>query len=198
MRLLVVLAHPAPESFSHALARTVTDAARAAGHDVHLIDLCADGFDPVLSAGERRQYHAPDRLSPDLRPHVDALRQAEGLILVYPTWWNAPPAILKGWLDRVWRPGVAFADPAPGQALRPGLPGLRLIGVVTTLGSPWWVWTLLLGAPGRRMILRGLRVCTAPRTRTLWLALHDIDRQDSAARARFLARVQARIAALPR
>jgi putative NADPH-quinone reductase len=81
--------------------------------------------------------------------------------------------------------------------MRPALTNVRLIGVVTTLGSPWWFWTFLMGAPGRQIILRGLRFCTAPRTRTFWLGLHEMDTQDDATRARYMDRVRARIAAIP-
>lgn len=200
MRLLVVHAHPVPDSFGAALFRTVLDGAREGGHEVTALDLHAEGFEPRLSERERRGYGAeppedPAALDPALAPHVAALRRAEGVLFVHPTWWMGPPAILKGWVDRVWRPGVAFhADPA-GGAIRPGLPDLRLLGVVTTLGSPRWAW-LLMGEPGRRMLLRALRPCVARRARTLWLALHDMDRTTPERRAAFLARVRAKVAAL--
>lgn len=86
-------------------------------------------------------------------PHVEALQWAEGLILVYPTWWYSQPAILKGWIDRVWRPGIAFTLRDEGRRLRPALANIHLIGVITSFGSPWWFWTFLMGAPGRKIIL---------------------------------------------
>jgi putative NADPH-quinone reductase len=201
VRLLVVHAHPVPDSFGTALFHTVVEAARNAGHEVRAIDLCAEGFDPRLSEAERRSYdHVPPAdprtLDPSLAPHLDALGWAEGVIFVHPTWWMGPPAILKGWLDRVWRPGIAFHPDPSGGAIRPGLPHITVLGVVTTLGSPWWAWTFLMGAPGRKLLLRGLRPCIARRARTVWLALHDMDRSTPAQRDRFLARVRARIARL--
>lgn len=197
MRLLFVHAHPVPESLNAALCRAAVEAARDRGHEVRLIDLHAERFDPVMAAEERRAYPAAGPPPDDVAPHVEALCWAEGLILVYPTWWYAQPAILKGWFDRVWRPGIAFSIPRPGEPLRGALTNIRLIGVITTLGSPWWFWTFLIGAPGRRIILRGLRYCTAPRTRTFWLALHDIDTAEAATCARFIERVRARIARIP-
>jgi putative NADPH-quinone reductase len=197
MRLLIIHAHPVPESFNAALARAVVETAQAGGHEVRLIDLHAEGFNPVMSAEERRRYHDPGPPPADVQPHIDALQWAEGLIFVYPTWWYSQPAMLKGWMDRVWRPGVTFTVPTPTEPMRPALTNVRLIGVVTTLGSPWWFWTFLMGAPGRRIILRGLRFCTAPRTRTFWLGLHEMDTQDDATRARYMDRVRARIAAIP-
>ncbi len=197
MRLLFIHSHPVPESFNTALCKVAVETARAKGHEVRLIDLYAEGFNPVMSTEERRAYHDDGPPPPDVAPHIAALQWAEGLIFVYPTWWYAQPAMLKGWMDRVWRPGVTFSVPTPSEPMRPALTQVRLIGVITTLGSPWWFWTFLIGAPGRRMILRGLRFCTARRTKTFWLGLHEMDTQDAPARARYLDRVRARIERIP-
>jgi putative NADPH-quinone reductase len=193
MRLLVIHAHPVPESFNGALCKVAVDTARAQGHEVQLIDLYAEGFNPVMSAEERRAYQDDGPPPPDVAPHIAALQWAEGLIFVYPTWWYAQPAMLKGWMDRVWRPGVTFTVPSPGAPMRPALTNIRLIGVITTFGAPWWLWTFVMGAPGRRMILRGLRLCTAKRTKTFWLGLHEMDTCDAQRRDAFVARVAARI-----
>lgn len=197
MRLLVIHAHPVPESFNSALCRTVVDTARDAGHEVRLLDLYAEGFDPVMSAGERRTYHDDGPPEPVIAAHIAHLRWAEGLVFVYPTWWYSQPAMLKGWMDRVWRPGVTFTVPTREQPMRPALTNVRLIGVVTTLGSPRWFWTLLMGAPGRKILLRGLRFCTAARTRTFWLGLHEMDTTTDAQRRRYSEKVRARIARIP-
>jgi NAD(P)H dehydrogenase (quinone) len=197
MRLLFVHAHPVPESFNTALCVAAVDAARARGHEVRLIDLHTEGFNPVMAADERRGYIEDVPIPPDLVSHVVALQWAEGLILVHPTWWYSQPAILKGWIDRVWRPGIAFTLHEEGQRLRPALANIRLIGVITTFGSAWWFWTFLIGAPGRKIILRGMRFCTNRRTRTFWLGLHEIDGQTEASRNRYIDRVRARIAQIP-
>jgi putative NADPH-quinone reductase len=192
MRLLVVHAHPVPESFGRALFQTVVETARESGHELRILDLHAEGFDPVMSTDERRGYHEGDSTDPVILAHIDHLRWAEGIVFVYPTWWYGQPAILKGWFDRVWRPGVTFTMPTAAQGMRPALTNVRFLGVVTTLGSPWWFWTFLIGAPGRKVILRGLRACTHPRTRTLWMGLHDMDTTTDTQRRAYLARVRAR------
>jgi NAD(P)H dehydrogenase (quinone) len=197
MRLLFVHAHPVPESFNTALCRAAVDAAREAGHEVRLIDLYAEGFNPVMDAQERRLYTEDGPPPADVAPHIAALQWAEGLILVYPTWWYSQPAMLKGWMDRVWRPGVTFTLRTPTEPMRPALTNVRMIGVITSFGSPWWFWTFLMGAPGRKIILRGLRYCTSPRTRTFWLGLHEMDTQDENARRRHLDKVCAHMARIP-
>lgn len=194
MQVLIVLGHPDPDSFAAALAQAAAHGARAAGHVVDLLDLAAEGFDPRMTAAEwRGQAEAP--ADPALVRMTERLAAAEAVVFVHPTWWGGPPATVKGWIDRVWRPGVAYAaDPATGR-LRPGLTRARVLGVVTTLGMPWWAW-VLTGAPGRRMILRSLRPCLPRGARTFWLALHVIDRTTPLDRARFIARVAARMGRL--
>ncbi len=195
MRVLVVYAHPCPESFVAAVRDASLDALRAAGHEVRLLDLYAMGFDPVLSADERRAYHTAGANEAGVPEHLDALRWCEGLLFVYPTWWYGLPAILKGWLDRVWVPHATFAMPEGHKPIGRVLTNIRLLGAVTTLGSPrWWWW--LVGMPGRRTLLTGLSVLCAPGCRTFWLAHHRMDHSTHATRARFLDRVEARLRAL--
>jgi NAD(P)H dehydrogenase (quinone) len=197
MRLLFVHAHPVPESLNSALCKAAVETARARGHEVRVIDLYAEGFNPVMSAEERRAYTGNEPPPADLVHHIEALQWAEGLILVHPTWWYAQPAMLKGWFDRVWRPGVTFILRTPTEPMRPALTNIRLIGVITTFGSPWWFWTFLMGAPGRKIVLRGLRFCTAKFTQTFWMGLHEMDSQTDTTRREYLARVRARIARIP-
>ncbi|MEM6946392.1 MAG: NAD(P)H-dependent oxidoreductase, partial [Pseudomonadota bacterium] len=188
--------HPDPQSFGAAVRDRVLAGASRAGHEVDLMDLHAEGFDPVMSCEERRGYHTPVENERPVAAHIARLRAAEGLIFVYPTWWYGQPAMLKGWLDRVFVPGVAFEMPLPGQPIRGGLKNIRLVGAISTLGSPWWWWTFAMRAPGRRILLTGVRAICNPRARTFWLALHGMDSATDAQRTRFLDRVEARVAKL--
>ncbi len=138
MRVLVVYCHPRPDSFSAALRDAAVDGLTAAGHAVKVRDLYAEGFDPVLPSRQRGAYFDEAENVIGLEDHVAALRRVEGLVLVYPTWWFGMPAMLKGWFDRVWLPGVAFRLGGP-KVMKPLLTDLRRIGVVTTYGSPWWL-----------------------------------------------------------
>lgn len=194
MRLLLVYTHPCPESFTGAVRDEIVAAATGAGHDVRVLDLYASAFDPVMGADERRRYHDPGVNEEPVAEHLAHLRWCEGLIFVYPTWWYGPPAMLKGWLDRVWVPHAAFKMPEKGQPIRPVLTHIRLLGAVSTLGSPRWWWRWIMGEPGRRILLRGLRPLIAPRARTFWLALHEMDSVTAQERTAFLKRVRQRIA----
>jgi NAD(P)H dehydrogenase (quinone) len=109
MRILIVLAHPWQGSFNRAIAGRAEEALRALGHRVSFRDLYAERFDPVIQA-EELIGTPPD---PVLASHFEEVREADGIVIVHPNWWGQPPAILKGWIDRVLRQGVAYDFP-PG------------------------------------------------------------------------------------
>lgn len=195
MRILVVYAHPCEESFAAAVRDRALAALQQAGHETRLIDLYAIGFDPVLSAEGRRSYHTPGENERDVASHLEGLRWCEGLIFIYPTWWYGQPAILKGWLERVWIPHATFAMPQGNQPIKRVMTNIRVLGVISLLGSPrWWWW--LMGMPGRRILLTGIRVLCARRCRTFWLAHHRMDHSTPETRHRFLAGVEAKLRSL--
>ncbi len=105
MKILIILAHPDPSSFNAALAEAVQEALDAAGHSVVFHDLYREGFDPVLPSGEIQREAARDEV---IDRHCRELTAADGIVVVHPNWWGQPPAILKGWVDRVLRPGIAY------------------------------------------------------------------------------------------
>jgi len=105
MQISLILAHPDPDSFNHAIARTAVETIEAAGHGVFFHDLYREKFDPLLRSDEI----ANDAELPIiLRQHCEEIAMADGIIIVHPNWWGQPPAILKGWVDRVIRPGLAY------------------------------------------------------------------------------------------
>ena len=193
MRILLIYCHPVPESYVAALRDAAVDGLRSAGHTVEVRDLYAEGFDPVLSPRERRGYYDRATEGDTTASHVAALQAADALVLVYPTWWFGMPAMLKGWIDRIWLPGVAFRLGGRG-VLQPLLTNIRSITVITTYGSPrWLLW--LVGWPDWRLVRRGIRTLCAPRCRLEWLALTNMDTCTADARKRFVARVRRRLAA---
>jgi len=195
MKILLVLAHPLADSFTAAIAATARDALLEAGHDVDWLDLYAEDFDPRLTAAERRSYFSPPYDGAAMAEMLARLLAADGLLLVFPTWWFGFPAILKGWLDRVLAPGIAF-DHDPGGGLTGRLTNVRLLYALTTTGSPWWIVRLGLGDPVRRVLRRAIAPLCRPRLRFAMLSLHDMDRADTAKRRRHLQRVRRMLAAI--
>src|SRR5579883_774146 len=108
MHVLVIYCHPVAESFAGAAHQTVLEALAEAGHTVTDVDLYAEKFDPAMSRQERLDYQNPARNERLVKKYDDQLVAAEALVLVYPAWWYGMPAMLKGYFDRVWLPGVAF------------------------------------------------------------------------------------------
>lgn len=120
MKVSVILAHPQKGSFNHAIAEAVVDALKENSHAVQYHDLCEEKFDPILT-GEEIPKSAP--LSPAIQQHCEEISAAEGIVIIHPNWWGQPPAILKGWVDRVMRPGTAyeFVEGDSGEGVPVGL-----------------------------------------------------------------------------
>jgi NAD(P)H dehydrogenase (quinone) len=195
MRVLLVYCHPSPESYTAAVREAAIRGLSSAGHEVRVTDLYAEKFGPVMSRAEREVYHTAGANEAGIAAELASLRWAEALVLVYPTWWYGQPAMLKGWLDRVWVPHATFGMPEPGKPISRVLTNIRRIVAITSLGSPKW-WWMVVGQPGRRILLSGIGALCHPRAKKIWLALHDIDSADAAARNTFLQRVEQRMAAL--
>jgi NAD(P)H dehydrogenase (quinone) len=191
MRVLMVYCHPVEGSFNSAVRDRALAALRNAGHEVDLIDLYREGFDPVLSPAEREAYIGnAGWIVARVQRHVELLKRAEGLVFVYPTWYYGPPAMLKGWLERTWLPDVAFTIPKKkGEKPGRGLQHVRWLCCITTSGSPWW-WLKLIRDPGRMLFARGLRALMGRWCKVTWLQLFSMNSATDEDRARFLDRVQ--------
>jgi putative NADPH-quinone reductase len=135
MTVSLILAHPKPGSFNHALADVCRSALEAGGHVVHFHDLYAEQFDPVMPAAELARDAV---LPPEIARHVEEIGTADGIVIVHPNWWSQPPAILRGWTDRVLRAGRAynFVPDGRGGAKPVGLLRARAALVITTANTP--------------------------------------------------------------
>jgi putative NADPH-quinone reductase len=120
MQVSVILAHPNRQSFNHAIAQAAIAQLRQNGHQVAFHDLYAEEFDPILPLGEIPKEAS---VSKEVERHCQEISSTDGIIIVHPNWWGQPPAILKGWVDRVIRPGIAyrFADGDQGEGVPIGL-----------------------------------------------------------------------------
>lgn len=191
-RALVLFAHPCAESFSAALHDVVVDRLTARGWEVDDCDLNAEGFNPVLTAEERRSYHD---VGPNLDPvqgYVDRLRAAQALVLVFPVWNFGYPAILKGFFDRVFLPGVSFRL-EEGKVM-PNLTHIRKLAAVTTYGGTR-LRAIMAGDPPRHVVKRAVWHVTRP-DKLRYLALYDMNRADAEKRAGFLTFVSREMEAL--
>jgi NAD(P)H dehydrogenase (quinone) len=187
MRVLYVYCHPLPESFHAAVRVRALDALAAAGHEVDLLDLYAEKFDPVLSEDARRHYHDASRNRIGLEHYVARLTSAEWLILQFPTWCFGPPAMLKGFFDRLIMPGVAF-DLSDSARAKPLLHNIRRIVGIATYGRPRYM-ALWMSDPPRKIVKRYLRWFTGGKARVDYLALYHMNIATDAQRKSFMDRI---------
>ena len=174
MRALVVYCHPKSASFTAAVRDRVTERLEVAGAEIRVRDLYAQGFDPRLTPSALDVYEDARRNTEGIEEDVSDLRWCDTLIFVYPTWWYGLPAVLKGWLDRVLVPGVAFHMPDENGDIKPALTHITRLAVFTTCGASRWL-TFFVGAPGKRTILRGVRLLCAKGCKTVFAAHYLMD-----------------------
>jgi putative NADPH-quinone reductase len=191
-RALVLFAHPCPESFSAALHSRVVEVLRGRGWQVDDCDLNAEGFSPVLTEAERRGYHDVATNRGPVAPHVERLLAAQALVLVFPVWNFGFPAILKGYFDRVFLPGVSFR--LEDGRVKPNLTHVRKLAAVTTYGGTR-MRAFLAGDPPRHVVKRAVWHVTRPE-KMRYLALYDMNRATQAKRSAFLDRVSREMEAL--
>jgi NAD(P)H dehydrogenase (quinone) len=191
MRVLHLYCHPVPESFHGALRAAALAGLAQAGHEVDLLDLHAEDFDPVLGTEERRAYHDLARNRRGLEGYVERLQRAEALVVQFPAWCFGPPAMLKGFFDRLFLPGVAFDLEDPAR-VRPLLGNIRRVAGIVTYGRPrlaaWW-----MGDPPRKLITRYVRWFVAPGALIRYHALYHMNVASDADRRAFLRRVGQRM-----
>ncbi|MGI3899579.1 MAG: NAD(P)H-dependent oxidoreductase [Janthinobacterium lividum] len=193
MHVLYVYCHPLPESFHAGIRAEALAGLAEGGHTVDLLDLYAEGFDPVLSAEERRHYHDTTLNRRGLESYVERLQAAEVLVLQFPTWTFGPPALLKGFFDRLLMPGVAF-DLSDPKRVRPLLTGVKRVVGVITYGRPfhmvWW-----MANPSKKIVTRYIRWLTGG-ARADVHALYHLNVASDAVREGFKARVRKAMARL--
>lgn len=188
MRILVLFAHPVETSFAAALHAKLVATLSARGHEVDDCDLHAEGFDPVMSRQDRIDYHDVSVNRRRVEPYVERLLRAEALVFSFPVWNMGLPAILKGFVDKVFLPGVSFTLKENGDYV-PALHNVKRLGVVCTYGGKR-LYTLLMGDPPRRFLKRSMRFICAPGSRCDYVALYDMDHAKAERRAQFLHRVE--------
>ena len=190
MRVLVLFAHPLETSFGAALHAKVVETLRGRGHLIDDCDLNAEGFDPVMTRQDRINYYDITANRRGVARYVARLLAAEALVFSFPVWNMGFPAILKGFVDKVFVPGVSFNIKEDGS-YAPCLNNITRLGVVTTYGGSR-LRSLLMGDPPRRFLTRSMRLICAPGTRCDYLAHYDMDHTRPDRRAAFLRRVEAR------
>lgn len=187
MRVLVVHAHPVETSFNRSLYEAAVGALQEAGHEVDALNLYDEDFIPVMSREERLTYHeVPDNLTPAIAPYVERLRAAEGLVFIHPVWNYGYPAILKGFFDRIFVPGVSFV--LENGEVRQILKKKRVAYVTTYGGDRLRTW--LMGDPPRRLARRWAWAMFGTPLPPAYIALHKMDKRTEPELRAFIEKVR--------
>jgi NAD(P)H dehydrogenase (quinone) len=194
MRILVIRCHPDKASFSNALHAAVIESLSASGHAITGLDLYGEGFDPIFSLEDRVKYSDPPLYVKSVGKYAAQLAAAEAIVVVYPSWWFGMPAMLKGYFDRVWAPGIAYDVGPNGQVETNRLAHIQRIAVVTTYGSTWWLVRVYLGDPTRKLWSRGVRRLCGRHCRLDLHVHYDMDHSTPARLTKFLHRVKDKMA----
>ncbi len=199
MRVHVVHAHPVETSFNRALFDTTVTALTAAGHEVDALDLYKEQFDAVLSREERLNYHdIPGNLTPAVKPYVDRLRAAEAIVFVHPVWNYGYPAILKGYFDRVFLPGVSFVlvggNGSDTGKLVTNMKNIRKVAFVTSYGGDRFR-TMIMGDPPRRLARRWAWATFGTLMPPKYLAFYDMNNATPERLNAFIEKVRGEMAA---
>jgi len=190
MKILVLHAHPVETSFNASLHRLIVECLSAKGHEVDDCDLYAEDFDPRLTRAERLAYHDPRSADDPVDPYVQRLLTAEALVLCFPVWNYGYPAILKGFFDRVFLPGVSFT--MVNGKVTPSLHNIVKAAVVTSYGGSR-LRAFLMGDPPRKLAMRLLRSTIRPFAPVSYLAHYSMNLSTPDSRERFMSKVAARM-----
>lgn len=182
-RALLLFGHADTHTFNDRLAEAYTRGYARGGGAIERLDLAALDFDPVLRSGHR----AEQALEPDLLLARDAIERVDHLVWVFPTYWASQPAVLRGFVDRLFLPGWAFRY--EGRALPTGLLRGRSARVLSTMDGPWWWYTLVLQRPTHRAF--GTATLSFCGIRPIhYTTVHEVRSLDEAARSAWCARVE--------
>lgn len=189
-RCLLVVAHPQKSSLCHHLAERTLAHLQQRGYQVTVKDLYQENFDPRLSIPERDSYYQGQFYTLQVQEDIEQLKQTDVLVLVFPTWWFGFPAILKGWFDRIWAPGHAYAHASDFGPIKPMLNKLKDVKIVTTLGSPWWVDYFIMRRPVKRVLKTALVGTCSRHCRFTMLSLYSSERLNTRKINKFINKIK--------
>jgi putative NADPH-quinone reductase len=156
MRTVIVFNHPYDGSYCSAILQSVAKGLQKANHQVDLMHLDHDGFNPAMSQADLKAFVDHQPIDPQVVDYTERLKKADHMIFIFPIWWDIMPATTKGFIDRVLSPGVAYDHHPRGFGLIPLLKNLKSITVITTMNKPKLLYSLLIGNLIRKVMLRSV------------------------------------------
>lgn len=156
MRIVIVFNHPYEGSYGNALLQSVTKGLQKANHEVDLMDLDNDKFNPVMSKEDLLAFVKHKPIDPQVIDYTQRLEKADQLIFIFPIWWDLMPAMTKGFVDRVLTPGIVYDHHPRGFGLVPLLKNLKKVTIITTMNKPKLMYSLLIGNLIKKAMLKSV------------------------------------------
>lgn len=196
MKVAIVFNHPYEGSFCNAMLKAVSRGLAQAGHEMDLLHLDQDGFNPVMTAKDLKAFRDKAPVDPQVLAYKERLALADHLIFIFPIWWELMPAMTKGFVDKVIFPGVAYDYTNPENTrMRPLWTRLKGVTVLTTMNTPGWLYWLLFGNAIHKALVLGTFWKMGYRN-LKWLSFNEVKAVPKAKREKWLANVERRFAAL--
>ena len=191
MKVVIVFNHPYEGSFGNAILNSVTKGLKGADHEVDLMHLDHDGFDPVMSKADLKAFVDHKPVDPQVMDYNERLEKADHLIFIFPIWWDLMPAMTKGFVDRVLTPGVVYDHHPRGFGLVPLLKNLKGVTVITTMNKPKIMYSLLIGNLIKRAMINSV-FKTMGYKNLKWISYNMVKSVSQEKRVKWLAAVEVR------
>lgn len=195
MRTVIVFNHPFDGSYCNAILNAVTKGLLKAQHEVDVMHLDKDGFNPAMSQADLKAFVGHSAVDPQVVDYHERLRKAEHLIFIFPIWWDIMPATTKGFIDRVLSPGVAYDHHPRGFGLVPLLKNLKSITIITTMNKPAIMYSLLIGNLIQKVMIKSV-FKTMGYKNLRWISFTSVKRVSHERRVKWLTDLENRFSKL--
>ncbi|WP_028980429.1 NAD(P)H-dependent oxidoreductase [Sporocytophaga myxococcoides] len=193
MRTAIVFNHPYEKSYCNAILEAVTNGIKKGKHEVDLIHLDNDGFNPVMSKADLKAFVEHQPIDPLVIDYNKRLEKADHLIFIFPIWWDLMPAMTKGFIDRVLCPGVVYDHHPRGFGLVPLLKNLKSVTIITTMNKPKIMYSLFIGNLIKKAMLRSV-FKTMGYKNVNWISFASVKSVSQEKRVKWLADLESKFA----
>lgn len=194
MKVVIVFNHPYDGSYCHAILHAVISGLRKANHDVDVIHLDKEGFNPVMTARDLKAFTERRPVDPKVIEYKQRIGESGHLVFIFPIWWELMPAMTKGFIDKVIFPGVAY-DYKPNGFMTPRFPNIKGVTLITTMNTPAFIYRLIFGNAIRKAFFTGTFWKTGYKNRK-WLSLNMVKSVSDKKRKKWLTDIERRFAKL--
>jgi NAD(P)H dehydrogenase (quinone) len=156
MKVVIVFNHPYDGSFCSAILQAATKGLQTVYHEIDLIHLDKDNFNPIMTAGDLKAFRDKKPIDPKVIEYKERLEKADHLVFIFPIWWELMPALMKGFVDKVIFPGVMYDyTNASNTLMKPLMPNIKSVNMITTMNTPKWMYWLLFGNAIKKAMMLG-------------------------------------------